>query len=157
MKVYIALYVSYHAEYFTTDVFYDMTEALTFMAGEMVGRIRDNEMDTPSNPYHETYKTIMQEYNVHKWQNALDEFNNWSYYQPYEERKYYCVTTRVVDGTAPIVVFDSVKTASIINPADYPNGCTCTKCNNHNQYAIPNQPDKSFLCHSCKSMAKLFE
>jgi hypothetical protein len=32
-------------------------------------------------------------------------------------------------------------------------GCTCKKCNDFNEYATPNQPDKkSFICYGCRTV-----
>lgn len=156
-KIYIALHISYYSEYYTTDIFYDKGAALSFICNEMIVRMKDEEMDLPSSSHNYTYNLIIEEINNKKLEEAINEFNEWSTRQPYKERRSYNMLCRHLMDKKEESIPKMVKSVSVINPADYPNGCSCIKCGNHNQYAIPNQPDKTFLCHACQAMAKLFE
>ena len=43
-----------------------------------------------------------------------------------------------------------------IKPLSYPNGMNCSICNDHNQYAEPNQPDgTTYTCYACDKLPKL--
>src|SRR5271163_2030117 len=34
---------------------------------------------------------------------------------------------------------------------DHSSGCKCLRCNEFNEYAQPNQPDKTFICYACRN------
>lgn len=40
--------------------------------------------------------------------------------------------------------------APVVEKKKDKSGCACSKCENFNEYAIPNQLDDTFICYACR-------
>ena len=43
-----------------------------------------------------------------------------------------------------------LETESVAAKEVISEGCACKKCKNFNEFAEPNQPDKTFICYACR-------